>query len=417
MLMRKEVTYVLLGSALPALGNFVAVVIALRCIDSAWLGRSYALIALYFVSIDLFNFGSARVYCVDRIRERFSSLLFLDMVSALGSTIVFAAGTLVFARYGVVARPQLWVMLLVAPIGYAMSHFSLGFFRLNGGNGLVCLVSSISALSRVAVVWLVIDGTGWTPYLPDLLLLVETLYGLMLLSGYLALNARMRPNTLGASSTLLPRRSDYVDLMRIARREVLSSWYSNALFSGSKQADVMLVSLLVGPSGAALYRGVKGVHNLAFNFGQSLALTIHARLKPLFEKYRGRNTALTIAGIVIAIPVLLTIGAWVAYEIRLFPTKSLGPPVAQVFFLFSVFLGACLMFLCRLISLYIFSLNRRSFMVFSTLEAFGTIALLTLLAIQFGIVGATLGIVFGCGGVLFFSLVAAWRAVPTLNPQ
>ena len=63
--MKRDVVYVVLASALPATGNFVAVALALRYLDAEWLGKSYALLAFFFVAIDLFNFGSPRIFTVE----------------------------------------------------------------------------------------------------------------------------------------------------------------------------------------------------------------------------------------------------------------------------------------------------------------------------------------------------------------
>src|SRR5471030_2737010 len=98
--MKRDVVYVMLASALPALGNFVAVALALRYLDAQWLGKSYALVAFFFVAIDLFNFGSPRIFTVEKVRSQVSTLIFLDCLSALGSTLVFATVGTLLANYG-----------------------------------------------------------------------------------------------------------------------------------------------------------------------------------------------------------------------------------------------------------------------------------------------------------------------------
>ncbi|MFK4444978.1 hypothetical protein ABH944_005299 [Caballeronia udeis] len=250
MSMRKDLVYVTLGSALPAVSNFVAVVFALRYLDAAWLGRSYALLALFFVSIDVFNFGSARLYSVAKIRDRFPSLLFLDTLSATGSALFLIVAASILSRSGAIAIPHVLPVLLIAPVGYAMSHFALGYLRLNGGNGAICAVSTVSALSRCAVVWLVAKHVSWLPYLPDLLLMVEGSYGAMLLGTYLVLHRQekvARHNAYGLAA--------FPQLAKLGGKELVSSWYSNAIFSGAKHVDVIIAAMLLGPAGAALYRG------------------------------------------------------------------------------------------------------------------------------------------------------------------
>ncbi|MGV7241807.1 hypothetical protein [Caballeronia sp. M23-90] len=407
MAMRKDLVYVMLGSALPAVSNFVAVVFALKYLDAAWLGRSYALLALFFVSIDLFNFGSARLYSVTKIRERFPSLLFLDTVSAAGSALFFSIAAWIMSASGAIALPQILPMLVIAPVGYATSHFALGYLRLKGGNAAICAVSTVSALCRCSVVWLIATHPSWSLYLPDLLLLVEGSYGTMLLGAYLIVRT---PEPAAPAGPAALRH-----LVGLGGKELISSWYSNAIFSGAKHLDVIIAAMLLGPAGAALYRGAKSVHNLAFNFGQALALVLHSRMLAWLRALRRHLSRMSLFGVAIAICALLTFGAFLAFKIRLFPTASLGSPSRQCLFLFLIFLGASLMFACRLISITVFSISKRTFVILSTMEVGVSLALLSCLCLIFGVVGAALSVVVSCGSVLLASLVVVQRSAHAIR--
>jgi hypothetical protein len=402
--MRKDLIYVMLGSALPAVSNFVAVVFALKYLDAAWLGRSYALLALFFISIDVFNFGSARLYSVAKIQERFPSLLFLDALSAIGSTLFFGIVAAVLSRSGVVALPRVLPILAIAPIGYAMSHFALGYLRLNSGSGVICAVSTVSALSRCSVIWLVATNGSGLPYLPDLLLLVEGSYGAMLLVAYLVLRRRI-----AAGSDRPARLAVYPRLARLGGKELLSSWYANAIFSGAKHADVIVAAMLLGPAGAALYRGVKSVHNLAFNMGQALALVFHERLRVLLVESRKHLSLPRACALVVAGVALLMFATFCAYKMRLFPTASLGAISIQYLFLFLIFTGAALMFACRFISITVFSISQRSFVILSTMEVAASLSLLSCLCVVFGVMGAALSVAVSCACVLASSLMVVHR--------
>ena len=403
--MRKDLAYVTLGSALPAISNFFAVVFALRYLDAAWLGRSYALVALFFVSIDVFNFGSARLYSVAKIRDRFPSLLFLDTLSATGSTLFLIVAASILSRYGAIAIPHLLPVLVIAPVGYAMSHFALGYLRLNGGNGAICAVSTVSALSRCAVVWFVAKNTSWSLYLPDLLLLIEGSYGAMLLGTYLVLCRHDKVGQHCASGlAAIPQ------LARLGGKELLSSWYSNAIFSGAKHVDVIIAAMLLGPAGAALYRGAKSVHNLAFNLGQALSLVVHSRMR---EWFAASAKSLSVPlGFVLGSSAfaLLALATLCAYRFRLFPTASLGAASVQCLFLLLIFTGAALMFACRITSLMVFSISKRSFLILSTMEVAGSLSLLSALCVAFGVVGAALSVAVSCGCVLASSLMVVRRS-------
>jgi hypothetical protein len=403
--MRKDLAYVTLGSALPAVSNFVAVVFALRYLDAAWLGRSYALLALFFVSIDVFNFGSARLYSVAKIREHFPSLLFLDTLSAIGSALFFSVAAAVLSRSGAIALPQLLPMLVIAPVGYAMSHFALGYLRLKDGNGAICVVSTVSALSRCAVIWLVATNASWLPYLPDLLLLVEGSYGAMLLGTYLVLR---RLNKVGQKTpyglAALPQ------LARLGGKELISSWYSNAIFSGAKHVDVIIAAMLLGPAGAALYRGAKSVHNVAFNLGQALALVLHSRMFAWFTESRKHLSVASGFTLALMASALLAVATICAYKIRLFPTASLGSPLMQCLFLLLIFTGAALMFACRLTSIAVFSISKRSFVILSTIEVAASLSLLSGLCVVFGVLGAALSVAVSCGCVLVSSIMVVRRS-------
>lgn len=407
--MRKDWVYVMLGSALPAASNFVAVVYALRYLDAAWLGRSYALLALFFVSIDIFNFGSARLYSVTKIRERFPSLLFLDTVSAAGSALFFSIAAWAMSGSGAIALPKILPMLIIAPVGYATSHFALGYLRLNGGNGAICAVSTVSALFRCAVVWLIARHPSWSLYLPDLLLLVEGSYGTMLLCAYLL--SRKHEATASAGPAALRQ------LASLGGKELISSWYSNAIFSGAKHIDIIIAAMLLGPAGAALYRGAKSVHNLAFNFGQALALVLHARMLGWFTDFRRHVSRMSMLGLAIAAVALLALATFSAFKIKLFPTASLGAPARQCLFLLLIFTGAALMFACRLTSITVFSISKRTFVILSTLEVGASLALLSCLCLVFGVVGAALSVVVSCGSVLFASLIVLKRSMHVTGSQ
>jgi hypothetical protein len=404
--MRKDLAYVTLGSALPAMSNFVAVVFALKYLDAAWLGRSYALLALFFVSIDVFNFGSARLYSVEKIRERFPSLLFLDAVSAIGSALFFAVAAAVLSRSGAIALPQFLPMLVIAPVGYATSHFALGYLRLKGGNGAICAVSTVSALSRCAVIWFIATNASWSPYLPDLLLLVEGSYGAMLLGTYLVLRRLDRVNQ-NVSSGL----AAFPQLAKLGGKELVSSWYSNAIFSGAKHVDVIIAAMLLGPAGAALYRGAKSVHNVAFNLGQALALVLHSRIHAWFSESKKRLSVLSAFALGAAGIALVGLATFCAYKIGLFPTASLGTPSIQCLFLLLIFTGAALMFACRITSLAVFSISKRSFVILSTMEVAGSLSLLSGLCVAFGVVGAALSVAVSCGCVLVSSLMVVRRSL------
>lgn len=399
---KRDVIYVVLASALPAFGNFVAVALALRYLDAEWLGKSYALIAFFFVAIDLFNFGSPRIFTVDKVRSQASTLIFLDCLSALGSTMVFATVGTLLINYGLFARTQFGVVMVLAPIFYGLSHFSLGVLRFYGRSGTICAISTVSALSRVLIIVLLIERRSLDAYLPDLLLLVEAVYGAMLLMAYLH---SLRGGPPRDSEFFLPeaekfnfRMFDYKAFFMQNRKEILGSWYGNAIFSGAKHVDIMIVAFIVGPAAGSLYRGVKSVHNLAFNCGQGVALVLSGRLKrvtvALLRLPQGRVMA---AGVVV-LCALVSLASWLACRIHLFPIAVLGSLAVQFGFMFVAFFGAALIFVCRVLSLLVFSANRASFVAISTLEVGASLLFVSVLSYGFGVIGALTGIV--CAGLL-----------------
>ena len=414
--MKKDFLYVVLASALPALGNFIAVAVALRHLDPDWLGKSYALLALFYVAIDLFNFGSPRIFTIERIRSRVSTLIFLDFASATGSTIVFASLTVWLARTGLFAQPHYFWTLLAAPACYGLSHFSLGVLRLYGRSGLVCAISTISAVSRIAVVWLVIAKQALQPMLPDLLLLVEAAYGAMMLVAYLgtARGGNARPADFASypdAERFNPWTFRYREFLSEQRKEILGSWYSNAIFSGAKHADIMIVTFILGPSAAALYRGVKSVHNLAFNSGQAFALVVSSKLGRAIAPLLRMRAAAVLAGVAGTMG-LLMLTSWIALRVHLFPTGRLGAPALQFGFLFAAFLGAGVIFMCRIFSLHVFSVDRRWFVKISSLEVGASLLLVSLLSYAFGLVGATMGIALAGAIVLALSSRIRAKAAP-----
>ncbi|MFM0181396.1 hypothetical protein PQR52_23210 [Paraburkholderia aspalathi] len=412
--MKRDVVYVMLASALPAFGNFVAVALALRYLDAVWLGKSYALVAFFFVAIDLFNFGSPRIFTIERVRSHVSTLIFLDCLSALGSTVVFATVGTLLGNYGVFASTQFGVVMVLAPMAYGLSHFSLGVLRFYGRSGTICAISSVSALSRVLILVLLIERRSLDAYLPDMLLLVEALYGVMLLVAYLHSLRRGLPRD---SEFFRPeaerfnfRTFDYKAFFVQNRKEILGSWYGNAIFSGAKHVDIMIVTFIVGPAAGSLYRGIKSVHNLAFNCGQGVALVLSGRFKRVMDALLRLPHGRVMTTGAVSLFALVSLASWLACRIHLFPIAVLGPYAMQFGFMFVAFLGAMLIFVCRVLSLLVFSANRASFVTISTLEVGASLLFVSVLSYEFGLIGAVTGIVIAGVLVLVLSLTISRRA-------
>ncbi|WP_052319436.1 hypothetical protein [Burkholderia sp. A9] len=400
----REFIYVTASAGLPALGNFVAVTLALHHLDPVLLGRSYALLALLYVAIDAFNFGSSRIYTIERIRARFASLIRLDAISATASTMLFCIACWVLGRSDTIIIPHWPVMLVLAPACYGLSHFSLGFFRIFRKSIVVCVVSTVSALSRVSVVILLIEIRDWRPLLPDFLLLIEAAYGAMLLGCYLWFRRSV-------AGQVEPQRAEdnrgifgwYRHFFSHARDEVLSSWYANAIFSGAKHVDVLIVSVLVGPAGAALYRAVKSINNLAFNFGQSLSLAMHGSWIVVAEAFRENAVRRRLALCAIVSIAILIAASYGLLKVKLFPTSSLGSETAQWGFLFAVLSGALLVLLCRIVSLYLYACSKTAFVKMSSMEVIVTLGAVSLLGWKMGVGGAVSGVGIASFAILLSS--------------
>ena len=227
----------------------------------------------------------------------------------------------------------------------------------------------------------------------------------MLLGTYLALRRHDKVSQRGVCGL-----AAFPQLTKLGGKELVSSWYSNAIFSGAKHVDVIIAAMLLGPAGAALYRGAKSVHNLAFNLGQALALVVHSRMRGwLLASAKRLSVSLGFALGASAFA-LLALATLCAYKIRLFPTASLGTPALQWLFLLLIFTGAALMFACRITSLMVFSISKRSFLILSTMEVAGSLSLLSALCAAFGVVGAALSVAVSCGCVLASSLMVVKRS-------
>ncbi|MEA3102435.1 hypothetical protein [Caballeronia mineralivorans] len=203
---------------------------------------------------------------------------------------------------------------------------------------------------------------------------------------------------------------EHCDALKLGGKKLVSRWYSNAIFSGAKHVDVIIAAMLLGPAGAALYRGAKSVHNVAFNLGQALALVIHSRIHAWFSESTKRLSVLSAFAFGTAGIALLGLATLCAYKIGLFPTASLGTPSIQCLFLLLIFTGAALMFACRITSLVVFSISKRSFVILSTMEVAGSLSLLSGLCVAFGVVGAALSVAVSCRCVLVSSLMVVRRS-------
>ncbi|WP_334043217.1 hypothetical protein [Burkholderia ambifaria] len=413
-----DLIHVVASTGLPALVNFVVAALALHLLDPVLVGRSYALLALFYVAIDAFNFGAARIYTIDRIRSRFPNLLRLDCISAIGSTVLFCLACALLARTGSIALPNWTAMLVLAPVCYGLSHFALGFFRVTTRNGVVLVISTISALSRLAVIAVLAEYHGLRGHLPDLLLLVEAVYGALLLAAYLWV---ARGSTTGSEPSRYPPTVRgglvwYRDFIAQARGEMLSSWYANAVLSGAKHLDVLIVSAVGGPAGAALYRVAKGFNNLAFNFGQSVSLAISGNGGRALRLIGAPGFARKLAASLVAGLVVLAAASYALLEMRLFPVHSLGSRVSQFVFVFAVLLGACLVFLCRILSLWLYARSRRAFVKMASFEAALALALVAAFGWKFGAYGAICGVGAAAFVILSSSCVLLTRRATPAAP-
>ena len=84
----------------------------------------------------------------------------------------------------------------------------------------------------------------------------------------------------------------------------------------------------------------------------------------------------------------------------------------QFGFLFAAFLGAGVIFMCRIFSLHVFSVDRRWFVKISSLEVGASLLLVSLLSYAFGLVGATMGIALAGAIVLALSSRIRAKAAP-----
>ena len=188
----------------------------------------------------------------------------------------------------------------------------------------------------------------------------------------------------------------------------MGSWYGNAIFSGAKHVDVVIVTFIAGPVAGSLYRGMKSVHNLAFNSGQGVALVLGGRKHSgawLLQMSWGRVLAA-----VVAVLTLVSCSSLLACRVRLFPIAVLGSETIQFSVMFFAFLGATLIFLCRVLSLFIFSTDHASFVGISTLEVSSSLLLVSVLSYGFGLLGALTGIAITGALVLTLSLRMGGRA-------
>ncbi|MFP3758624.1 hypothetical protein SB751_32595, partial [Cupriavidus sp. SIMBA_020] len=75
----------------------------------------------------------------------------------------------------------------------------------------------------------------------------------------------------------------------------------------------------------------------------------------------GTGFARKLAASLLAGLIVLAAASYALLEIRLFPVHSLGGRASQFAFVFAVLLGACLVFLCRILSLWLYARSRRAF--------------------------------------------------------
>jgi hypothetical protein len=125
----------------------------------------------------------------------------------------------------------------------------------------------------------------------------------------------------------------------------------------------------------------------------------------LFHRPRQINI---VAGALVLV-MLAVAASLLACRIRLFPIAGLGSYALQFGIMFVTFAGAMMIFLCRVLSLLMFSVNRASFVLVSTIEVGLSLVLIGIMSYLFGLLGALLGILVASTTVMGLSFVLSRR--------
>lgn len=356
--------YVLVGSFLPALLNFLAIFFGVLSIDNNKIGQVFFIMAILFLAIDTFNFGTTKLFSIDT-KFKFNELLIFDLTSGFLSSIFFIIIYFSSFYFEQVSLSIDYFLLFLIPLCFSLSYTPLGYFRTNNGNGIICIVQVFCSSLRLLGVYLCQTTYISIDDLVFFWLVVEALYGLSL---FFIFFYKVRPvyNSRFKLSSIL-----YFVYIK-------KSWAQNFFSMFGKHFDVVVLNFFFGPASVALYRPVKSIINFFFNFGNSLALVLLKKdsfVKVFFDikfLFVFSISACLISGLL----------SFFISNINFIESKFVSE---HLFLYFSLSLMSCVfVFINRFICLYMLRFLNVNYIVFlSLLDSIGAIFILVVACFVF----------------------------------
>lgn len=256
---------------LPAIINFSNISLAVFYLDTVQVGISLLLLSVFYVCIDVFNFGTSRMVLLDENEVGISQLCTLDLLSGV---LVGLLSLVVFALIG-----MYWIdftygfILIVAATAfcYSLAHAPIGYFKKNSMNHIVLLILSVESFFRILITFLFfyydIDFSG--DYLFSVWLLCEVFHGLAFYFVFRFLGS-YRPVFLKFGNVF-------------SNKVFYESWGSNIVQTFHKNVDSILIGLLLPVSFVADFRFFKGIINLFSNAGSALGYVVFFNYSSFFR--------------------------------------------------------------------------------------------------------------------------------------
>ncbi|WP_221075690.1 hypothetical protein [Agarivorans aestuarii] len=338
----KQVFFTVLGSFFPAIINIVSVTYAVVLLDADRLGQVFMVISLFFVCIDIFNFGTTRLVALDGFLDPKGGRIWLDLLSGLCTGVQFYLLCLLLNFSAVLDYEVSLALALFGAVGYCLGYIALGYLRVQHHNQIVSLILSAAALLRLLVVWLCVEEVLSYQQLVVTSVLIEGLYGLALLLAY-ALLAKQSLRMFSLNADFFFQRKGTLFCAFMA------SWRTNAFFMCSKHLDIVLLGVLMSPAVVAYYRPIKSMANLSFNLGSSVSLVIKSQIATLSQRLvEYRFLALASVSLLVALLSLALSGL----ELGFLAQISNGSSFAYVFL---GLLVSAIVFANRIVYFYLFS--------------------------------------------------------------
>ncbi|WP_374640753.1 hypothetical protein [Hydrogenophaga sp.] len=266
----RQIAFAGLASLAPALINVGSTVVLANSSDEKTASSALVFAALFFISIDSTQIGSTRLVQHPLFASNIALLHLADKITGLVSMLVFAAVVFGYSKLTGLPTELMFTAIALSPLTfiYSIGQTPIGILRTKKKNEALALFAILASISRAVVCSLFLNEKISPHFFVALFLITECIGGSLaaVCSKYYKLESA--PKTIERTNTNT----------RTTYSVFLSSWFNSVATGLNKHLDIVLIGAFGSPQILLLYRPIKGLLNLVFNFSQTISQVIAHKL-------------------------------------------------------------------------------------------------------------------------------------------